>query len=44
MASPREFDQADVIQKMEAVFWKKGYEATTMADLAKAAGMQRGSL
>lgn len=44
MSRPREFDEAYVVEKIEEVFWKKGFEATAMADLAEAAGMQRGSL
>ena len=44
MARPREFDKAHVIKKVEEVFWERGFEATSMNDLAEAAGMQRGSL
>lgn len=44
MARPREFDKAHVMKKVEEVFWEKGFEATSMNDLAEAAGMQRGSL
>ena len=44
MARPREFDEQQVIEDMMTVFWKKGYEATTMQDLVKASGLLKGSL
>ncbi|SMG62426.1 transcriptional regulator, TetR family, partial [methanotrophic bacterial endosymbiont of Bathymodiolus sp.] len=44
MARPKAFDQEDVLDKAVAVFWAKGYEATSMQDLVDAMGIQRGSL
>jgi AcrR family transcriptional regulator len=44
MARPREFDEGKVIENVMAVFWDKGYEATTMQDLVKASGLLKGSL
>ncbi len=44
MARPREFDEQQVIEDLMTVFWKKGYQATTMQDLVKASGLLKGSL
>jgi TetR/AcrR family transcriptional repressor of nem operon len=44
MARPREFDERQVIEDLMTVFWKKGYQATTMQDLVKASGLLKGSL
>jgi TetR/AcrR family transcriptional repressor of nem operon len=44
MARHKAFDQEDVLDKAVAVFWAKGYEATSMQDLVDAMGIQRGSL
>ena len=44
MAGVRQFDEAAVIDTALQVFWRQGYGATTMANLADAAGVQRGSL
>ncbi|MEP9377300.1 helix-turn-helix domain-containing protein [Aquabacter sp. CN5-332] len=44
MAGVRRFDEEEVLAKAEAVFRQKGYEATSMLDLASATGVQRGSL
>ena len=44
MAGTRQFDEVDMLEKALALFWKKGYRATSMMDLAKASGVQRGSL
>jgi len=38
------FDTEDVIARAITVFWNKGYEATSMADLTKAMGINKGSL
>ena len=38
------FDTEDVIARAITVFWQKGYEATSMADLTKAMGINKGSL
>ena len=44
MAGVRKFDEDAVIDAVMRVFWEKGYGAAAMADLADAAGVQRGSL
>jgi len=38
------FDTEDVITRAIKVFWDKGYAATSMADLTKAMGINKGSL
>jgi len=40
----RQFDEEAVLDKVLEVFWTKGWQATSMADLAAAASVQRGSL
>lgn len=44
MARPRKFDEQQVIENLMQVFWKKGFEATSMQDLVKASGLLKGSL
>ncbi|MFB9686049.1 TetR/AcrR family transcriptional regulator [Amycolatopsis plumensis] len=44
MSRVREFDTDEVVQKAMEVFWRKGYEATSIQDLAEATGLGRGSL
>jgi TetR/AcrR family transcriptional repressor of nem operon len=44
MARPREFNQADVLQKAMMLFWQKGYESTSMADVLVATGLSKSSL
>lgn len=44
MAGVRQFDEAEVLQAVLDVFWRKGWQATSMADLAEASSVQRGSL
>lgn len=41
---PREFDKETALRKMREVFWKKGFEATTMIDLIDATGVASASL
>lgn len=41
---PREFDEDDVLQRLMDVFWRKGYEGTSLSDLVAASGLQKGSL
>lgn len=44
MARPREFDEKKALNDALDLFWEKGYEATTVADLAKRMGINRPSL
>ncbi|MBS2023899.1 MAG: TetR/AcrR family transcriptional regulator [Deltaproteobacteria bacterium] len=44
MARPREFDEAEVIDAAERVFWQRGYDDTSVNDLLDAAGIGRASL
>ena len=44
MAGVRKFDEEAVLDAAMTVFWRDGYTATAMAELADAAGVQRGSL
>ena len=40
---PKIFDEKDVIRKASAVFWKKGYEASSAEELLAAMQMGKGS-
>ncbi len=44
MARPREFERQEVITRAMNVFWRKGFEATSIQDLVAATGLNRGSL
>lgn len=44
MARPRAFDIEEALDQAQAVFWDRGYSATTTAELAAAMGIQKGSL
>lgn len=44
MARPQEFSTADVLRQAMDVFWCKGFEATSMADLLEATGLSKSSL
>lgn len=44
MARPRQFDEAEVVDKATQVFWARGYRATTPRDLLEATGLSRSSL
>ncbi len=44
MARSKAFNEEEVLDKAVAVFWAKGYEATSIQDLVEAMGIQRGSL
>jgi AcrR family transcriptional regulator len=41
---PRQFDETNAIENAMLLFWKKGFEATTIDDLTKALGINRPSL
>lgn len=44
MARPKTFDHDQVLDRAVELFWRKGYEATSIQDLVEAMGIQRGSL
>ncbi|MEM8832090.1 MAG: TetR/AcrR family transcriptional regulator [Cyanobacteria bacterium P01_G01_bin.19] len=44
MPGVKQFDRAEVLAKAMEVFWRKGYEATSIQDLLDAMGIGRGSL
>ncbi|CCG08849.1 TetR/AcrR family transcriptional regulator [Pararhodospirillum photometricum] len=44
MARPRAFDETEVLLQALRVFWAKGFEATTLADLLDATGLSKSSL
>jgi TetR/AcrR family transcriptional repressor of nem operon len=44
MARPREFDVDETLERAMALFWEKGYEATSVQDLVERTGVSRSSL
>lgn len=41
---PREFDETEVVRAARDLFWRRGYHATSVADLVDGLGVLRGSL
>jgi len=41
---PRSFDEEKVLGRVIDVFWRKGYEGTSVTDLLNATGLHKGSL
>ena len=44
MARTKEFDERDALLAAMGVFWRQGYEGTSIPDLLKATGLSRSSL
>ena len=44
MARPRDFDEGTVLEAAVLCFWKQGYEATSVRDLAAQTGITAASL
>jgi TetR/AcrR family transcriptional regulator, transcriptional repressor for nem operon len=44
MARPKEFDEAQVLDKAVNLFWCRGYNATSVQDMVEALGINRASL
>ncbi len=44
MPRPKAYDPEEILDRATALFWRKGYEATSVADLVKTLGVNRGSL
>lgn len=44
MARPKSFDHREALQAAMAVFWRQGFDATSVQDLTEATGLSRSSL
>ncbi|WP_162798633.1 TetR/AcrR family transcriptional regulator [Sulfitobacter sp. SK012] len=44
MARPREFEEADAVDRALQVFWKSGFQDASLPDLLEGMGLTRGSL
>jgi len=40
----KQYERAEVLERAMSAFWDRGYEATSIADLVEATGINRGSL
>lgn len=41
---PRQFDEDEVLDKLMALFWERGFEAASLNDMVEAAGLNKSSL
>ncbi len=41
---PREFDETDMLRRIMTLFWRKGYEGVSLADIMAETGLKKGSL
>lgn len=44
MARPRSFQPEETLKQIKALFWQRGYEATSMSDIEQATGLKKQSL
>ncbi len=44
MAGVKQFERSEVLDRAMALFWQRGYEATSIRDLVAATGINRGSI
>src|SRR5512143_3368215 len=44
MSRPQEFETTEVLRNAMYVFWSKGYEAASLADILAATGLSKSSL
>lgn len=44
MARPRAFDEEQALRKAMEIFWRKGFEATSLTDLTETMGLSKSSL
>jgi len=44
MAGVKQFNRSEVLDRAMTLFWKRGYEATSIQDLVEATGINRGSI
>jgi AcrR family transcriptional regulator len=44
MGRPASFDQAEMLESIQSLFWDNGYSATSLDDIMKSTGLGKGSL
>jgi len=44
MAGVKQFERSEVLDRAMVLFWRRGYEATSIQDLVEATGINRGSI